>query len=714
MMASKSFVFRFDDVEVREREFTLVKAGKVLTVEPKAFRALLFLLHNPQRLISKDELLNTVWGDTVVTDGSLTRCIWLLRRTLGDDVNEPRYIATVSTVGYRWLCAVEQLEDAVVAFPLLERDVAGPPSEASATHIVEPSGAEVLSSAASKPLGWIVAAILACTLGALVVVHFREPALQQQRVRFQINRPDGQLGVFQLSPDGRFLALATLEGTIKVWVRPLGAVNTRLLTEMPFDFNGFGMFWSWDGDHIVYVSAGKLYTAATDGSPPAILRDSIPSVNSGLWIDRDVILLAAKDGLFRLDPSGGPAVKLDNQESWMPSSLPGRRYLYVRHDGMFAGSLDGNKPVRILADLSPPIYISASSSESDGYLLFVRNQTLVVQPFNANKLQLHGEAMAVEQQVGQVIGPGSAFTASSNGILAFGHGDAADVVLTWVDRAGRKLQAASKPFNLAGNPAIRLSPDDSKAIVPIETDHNARKEDLWIADLNRDTLTRFTLGGGSASAVWSPDGRKVLWAANDGKRYLRSADGSGKDEFVYQDPKCGSCFPTDWSSDGKLITFAETGEKNVWDIWLAPTGGDRRPFPYLQGSTYNVWAQFSPDGRWMSYVGEQFPHAQIWVQSVPSGRGRRQISTDGGDWPIWRRDGKELFYRQGTHIMAAPVQLTETSVESGAPQALFDVPTNTRFQVSRDGQRFLVPLPADNSDGLTIDTNWRAGLPGPK
>src|SRR6202167_5276296 len=111
MMPSKSFVFRFDDVEVREREFTLIKAGKVLPVEPKAFRTLLFLLHNPQRLIAKEELLNTVWGDAAVTEGSLTRCIWLLRSALGDDIHQPRYIKTVATVGYRFVCKVEVSED---------------------------------------------------------------------------------------------------------------------------------------------------------------------------------------------------------------------------------------------------------------------------------------------------------------------------------------------------------------------------------------------------------------------------------------------------------------------------------------------------------------------------------------------------------------------------------------------------------------------------
>src|ERR1035438_3028711 len=107
MTESKSQIFRFDDVEVREREFSLTKAGQVLTVEPKAFRALLFLLHNPQRLISKEELLNSVWGDAAVTEGSLTRCIWLLRSLLGDDIRSPRYIETVATVGYRWACKLE-------------------------------------------------------------------------------------------------------------------------------------------------------------------------------------------------------------------------------------------------------------------------------------------------------------------------------------------------------------------------------------------------------------------------------------------------------------------------------------------------------------------------------------------------------------------------------------------------------------------------------
>jgi DNA-binding winged helix-turn-helix (wHTH) protein len=111
-MPNKASIFRFADIEVREREFSLIKAGEALPVEPKAFRVLLILLRNPQKLITKEELLNSVWGDVAVGEGSLTRSIWVLRRLLGDETHNPRYIETVATVGYRWLCKIDVSEEA--------------------------------------------------------------------------------------------------------------------------------------------------------------------------------------------------------------------------------------------------------------------------------------------------------------------------------------------------------------------------------------------------------------------------------------------------------------------------------------------------------------------------------------------------------------------------------------------------------------------------
>jgi DNA-binding winged helix-turn-helix (wHTH) protein len=139
-MASRSLVFRFANVEVREREYALVKAGEVTSVEPKAFRVLLHLLRNPCRLVSKDELINAGWGDTAVTDNSLTRNIALLRRLLGDDPREPRYIETIATVGYRFLYQVEIWEGTSGTLTLVE-DRGDDPAGSGATSTYDAKSA---------------------------------------------------------------------------------------------------------------------------------------------------------------------------------------------------------------------------------------------------------------------------------------------------------------------------------------------------------------------------------------------------------------------------------------------------------------------------------------------------------------------------------------------------------------------------------------------
>ncbi len=141
-MGNKSFVFRFADVEVREREFSLIKAGEALPVEPKAFRVLLILLRNPQKLITKEELLNAVWGDAAVTENSLTRSIALLRRLLGDDTRNPRYIETVATVGYRFLGKVEVVEDPIAVAPALDPANSSEAAGASTTDSPSPDANE--------------------------------------------------------------------------------------------------------------------------------------------------------------------------------------------------------------------------------------------------------------------------------------------------------------------------------------------------------------------------------------------------------------------------------------------------------------------------------------------------------------------------------------------------------------------------------------------
>ena len=423
--------------------------------------------------------------------------------------------------------------------------------------------------------------------------------------------------------------------------------------------------------------------------------------------------------MFRISSSGGTPVKIGDQLAGFPSWLPGRRFLYIGAKNgtfagsLFAGSLDGGKLTQILPDQSvtitasgsQPVYVPPSKPGLPGHLLFLHGDTLWAQSFDSDKLQLQGEAIPIEEQV-------SGFTASTNGVLVFQRAPSQDRVLTWLDRAGKRLQSVSKPF-VPAIPVIWLSPNDSQAIVPIA---GREGTDLWIADLNRNTFSRFTFNG-SGSGIWSPDGRKVLWAASDGNRYLRWADGSGKDELLFKNPTCDDCFPNDWSPDGKFIAVSgvrKVDEKQILDIWIVPTEGDRKPYPYLQSRFATYMAEISPDNRWMAYVSDegQSPE-QIVVESIPAGKGRWQISTETGKWPTWRRDGKELYYVQGTKLMAVPIRLTGTSVENGKPEALFEVPAGTRFQASRDGQRFLIALPVEDASAsrqLTVDTDWRVGL----
>jgi len=172
MTEHKCFVFNFADVEVREREFSIVKAGELLPVEPKAFRVLLFLLRNPHRLITKDELLDAVWNDCAVSDNSLTRSIALLRRLLGDDTREPRYIATVPTVGYRFLCDVKIVEDGFG-----RPNAAGLPQPLDSNEfapLLETPGVEATPPTAGEtPKRWkVIVPVAAAVLAFLVAGYF--------------------------------------------------------------------------------------------------------------------------------------------------------------------------------------------------------------------------------------------------------------------------------------------------------------------------------------------------------------------------------------------------------------------------------------------------------------------------------------------------------------------------------------------------------------
>jgi Tol biopolymer transport system component len=175
-------------------------------------------------------------------------------------------------------------------------------------------------------------------------------------------------------------------------------------------------------------------------------------------------------------------------------------------------------------------------------------------------------------------------------------------------------------------------------------------------------------------------------------------------------------FPTDWSMDGRFIIYYEIDPKTRRDIWVLPVGGDRKPFPFLQTEANEIGGQLSPDGRWMAYASDESGGYEVYVQSFPSGGGKRQVSTKGGIGPCWRRDGKELFYYASDGKLMAVEVKNGASFEAGMPSALFEfrsgngAVTTAPYTVTADGQRFLLNALVDESGAapLTVVVNWTA------
>jgi eukaryotic-like serine/threonine-protein kinase len=217
--------------------------------------------------------------------------------------------------------------------------------------------------------------------------------------------------------------------------------------------------------------------------------------------------------------------------------------------------------------------------------------------------------------------------------------------------------------------------------------------------------------------VWSPDGSHIAFVSNkDGffKVYQKAVSGSSPEELLYTTPPA---WPDDWSHDGRyLIVEAPPGPfNNSNDLWVLPLGGDRKPFPYLQTKAHERWGRLSPDGKWLAYASDESNRFEVYVTTFPNPGGKWQVSTGGGDIPVWSRDGKNLFFLDPDRKMMAVAVKGGDRFEPGAPKLLFDTHIArgaiVRFDVGPDG-RFLIPVQPEQTAAtpMTVVVNWAAGL----
>jgi len=472
-------------------------------------------------------------------------------------------------------------------------------------------------------LAWSVAAVLLVTLAPIALLHVREEPRLAEPMRFQIP-PTVTLsasGVLAVSPDGRYLAFAALDadGVLRVFVRAMNSLEVRPLMGSEISTVAPPPFWSPDSRFIAFDAGGKLKKQDVSGGPAQTLCD-LPGITvGGSWNRQgDIILGNPSGGLLRVSEAGGtasPVTALDpsHKESGhlLPSFLPdGRHFVYLRisatspeTSGSYIGTLNAKPDEQSSQPLMPyavGLTYAPSGDSGPGRLLFVREGTLLAQPFDARKLALTGDPVPVAQQVGSYRDTGF-FSTSSNGLLVYRTTDR-DFQVTWFDRQGTVLGRASEPGRFRG---VALSPDGTRAVASRTNAQDAATADLWMLDLSAGSRgTRFTSSPGIAEfPVWSPDGRVVTFTLR-GHLYQKLASGA-KDEEVLQLERGNLKHPTSWSPDGRVLLIAAADPISRWDLWVLPLRGDPKPVPFARTRFDEEQGRFARDGRWVAYVSNE-------------------------------------------------------------------------------------------------------------
>ncbi len=581
-----------------------------------------------------------------------------------------------------------------------------------------------------RKLPWVVAGALLIAVLGLGYIAYRHVTEEKTVLRLSVLPPEKLTADMEaVSPDGhRIVFVGAQEGRSELWVRELDSLSARRL---PGTDGASYPFWSPDSRAIGFFQGGRLKRMDAAGGPALSLCDA-GSGRSGSWNQDGVILFSPNvgTGIYRVSAAGGeatPVTELDRRSGEnahrMPWFLPdGHHFLFTSRNN------DPEKNTIYVADLQSKdrkkLVLASSNAmySPPGFLLFVRSATLIAQPFDPASAQTKGEAVPIAEQIRfDSLNLTARFSVSRNGVLAYSSGamtagptggPGGRVQLTWFDRSG-------KPTGTIGLPAVisrpTISPDGR--MVAFDRVDQTGHYDIWLYDTARGTETRFTFNSPASQApVWSPDGSYIAFGlARTGVAGVvvrKPVSGTGESEVL--DESHVNARPNDWSRDGRYLFFLASDPKTNFDIWVLPFFGDRKPFPYLHTEFNEIWARLSPNGRWLAYTSDETKQNEVYVQTFPNPGGKWQVSTNGGERPVWSRDGKELFFMDPEHRTMAVEVGSGASFQAGVPKALFTTRFpfgNSWFDVSRDGH-FLIPNLVEDSEAAPISVviNWAAGL----
>ena len=596
--------------------------------------------------------------------------------------------------------------------------------------LVQPTG-DVAQAAPQSKLPWVAAAVVLTAVTAGVAVWILAPQPTRPVARFVVGTSatepfSSQLPIrgLAISPDGTSIVYrSSAGGGIHVYLRQMDQLGgTRLFSAQ----NNIGNpFFSPDGAWVVFSTNDDATWKKVSilGGPPVTLFPNEGAPRGASWGPDDTILFAHNvtgKGLARGPAAGGDLEVLTTPDAeqgeinhWWPEILPGgEAVLFTIVKGQ--GTENMEIAVLDLATREQKVLIRGGSNPLyavTGHIIYGVEGTLRAVPFDLDRLEVTGEPVPVLEGV-MTAGSGAAeFSLSADGSLVYvPGGNFQGMTLAWVNRQGQAtpLTEDSHPYG-----HVRLSPNGNWATTDIAS---ATGFDIWIYDVERKTNTRLTFeGSNNRHPIWTPDGNRVTFDSDrsgDRDLYWKPADGSDEAELLLT--KEGAQVATSWSPDGQILAFEEQKPTGDWDISLLPLEGDRTPVPFLDTPFTERGPMFSPDGKWIAYVSNESGRNEVYVQPYPGPGGKRQISTDGGVEPVWSANGRELFYREGTQMVAVAVG-TQPTFTAGTPQVLFagaEYPLDTSghpgYDVSADGQHFLMKsVPQDaGSTPLYVVLNW--------
>jgi serine/threonine-protein kinase len=577
-------------------------------------------------------------------------------------------------------------------------------SAATATRAASRSPLPVLPPyRLSVLLPWALTAVLALTLLWLASRPRTDASVGPVRFVADLDSAQGfpLTSTVLVTPDGRTLITAAVVDRRNVLLaRPLDRLEA---TVIPGSEGASRAFLSPDGRWLGFAAEGKLMKLPLEGGTPVALTDA--SWGGGAWAEDGTIIYPRtyQTGLWRVSDAGGDARAVTEPDTaagelahWWPQILPGGRHVIFTAyrapiDRATVEVLDlrtGERRVLVQGAVMGR-YVPS------GHLVFARDRSLLAVPFDRDRREVTGAAVAVDDDVAMNYSDGyAAYDVSPSGTLVVmpSHVAGTRFQLAEVDRRGRERLVLAEPDRYA-NP--RFAPDRVRLSLDITPERGA--SDVWVVDPSRASRTRITAELASDfAALWTPDGRELVYMSERPlfELYRRAADGSRVAEPLIggqHDRILGSI-----SADGRLAAFVLSISAGT-ELWTVSLQGAPEPRRYLASSFYFGHPALSPDRRWMAYDSDESGRVEVYLQSFPDPTGsRRQVSSGGGSEPVWTRGGRELVFRRGDSVMAVTVD--PASGAAGAPTLLFAGPYQAvaewsgsrSYDVTPDGERFLL------------------------